>query len=294
MNYKGGTQLEDRDWLILSILYKEKNITKAARVLFISQPALTTRLQHIEKFFGVKIVHRSKKGVHFTSEGEFLAKTATKMLLQTRKIREQVANFSTKVTGTLIIGASGYFTMYTLPPLLQKFKQQYPDVEFKVTTTWSKDIFSLAYNQDVHVGFVSSDYGGCTEKYLLYEEPICIASINEINIDKLPSLPRIDYKSDTLIKTQIDNWWRENFRQPPLISMQVDKLATCKEMVKAGLGYAILPPRILRDIDKIHTFNLRDANGNNLLRKTWMIYYPGALDMHVVKVFINFVKNYTF
>ena len=78
--------MEDRDWLILSILYKEKNITKTAQTLFISQPALTTRLQHIEKYFGVTIVHRTRKGVHFTSEGEFLAKAATKMLSHIRKI----------------------------------------------------------------------------------------------------------------------------------------------------------------------------------------------------------------
>jgi DNA-binding transcriptional LysR family regulator len=286
--------LGERDWLILSVLYKEKNITKTAQALYISQPALTTRLQQIEKYFNVTIVHRTRKGVHFTPEGEFLAHTAEDMLARLQKIKNQISNVNQDVSGVLSIGASSYFTMFTLPRILKEFKELYPNVEFKVTTTWSRDIFKLAYNQDIHIGFVSSDYGGSTDKYLLFEEPIGIASMKEFTLDEIPYLPRIDYETDVLKKVQIDQWWRENIKKPPLISMKVDKLATCKEMVAAGLGYAIIPTRILDGIDGVHTYMLRDKDGKALLRKTWMIYYADELDLHVAKVFIDFVKQYHF
>lgn len=284
----------ERDWLILSVLYKEKNITKTAQALYISQPALTTRLQQIEKYFNVTIVHRTRKGVHFTPEGEFLARTAEDMLARLQKIKNQISNVNQDVSGVLSIGASSYFTMFTLPHILKEFKELYPNVEFKVTTTWSRDIFKLAYNQDIHIGFVSSDYGGSTDKYLLFEEPIGIASMNEFTLEEIPYLPRIDYETDVLKKVQIDQWWRENIKKPPLISMKVDKLATCKEMVTAGLGYAIIPTRILEGIEGVHTYMLRDKDGKELMRKTWMIYYADELDLHVAKVFIDFVKQYHF
>jgi DNA-binding transcriptional LysR family regulator len=66
--------MEDRDWLILQELYRMKNITKAAQELYMSQPALTSRLQHIEREFNVRIVTRSTKGIRFTPEGEYLVK----------------------------------------------------------------------------------------------------------------------------------------------------------------------------------------------------------------------------
>lgn len=286
--------MEERDWLIISTLFEQKNITRTAQLLFMSQPALTARLRHIETEFHVKIVQRTTKGVQFTPEGEFLAKSAKEMLTKFRNIRNEVVGLSCNVAGTLIIGASNYLTMYTLPPVLQLFKQQYPKVEFKVTTTWSKDVFSLTYNQDVHVGFVSIDYGGFNEKYLLYEEPICIASTSPISIKNLPDLPRIDYQTDHLLKAQIDKWWRENFSRPPLISMQVDKLANCKEMVRFGLGYAIMPSRILNDIKAIKKINLLDKSGNPLMRKTWMIYNSQVLEINLVRVFVDFVKTLTF
>jgi DNA-binding transcriptional LysR family regulator len=68
-------------------------------------------------------------------------------------------------------------------------------------------------------------------------------------------------------------------------------LATCKEMVKNGLGYAILPSRIVANIPNIHTLNLKDATGNCITRKTWMIYNNDTLQLPIVKLFVNFVKK---
>lgn len=283
--------MEERDWLILQVLYEQKNITKTAQIMYISQPALTARLQQIEKEFGVKIVHRTSKGVHFTPQGEYLVKSSSEVLLKLRKIKEQVQNLDSKVTGTLRIGASGYFTMYTLPSLLKLFRQQYPDVEFKVTTTWSKEVFSLVYNQEVHFGFISSDYGWQDQKHLLFTEPIYVASMNAISLNDLPNLPRIDYLSDSLIKARVDKWWRENFPQPPTISMEVDKLATCKEMVKCGLGYGIMPSKMLNDVNNLHKIMLTDKDGAPILRETSMIYYEDSLEMNVIKAFARFIEQ---
>ncbi|EGO62320.1 LysR family transcriptional regulator [Acetonema longum] len=286
--------MDDRDWRILQVLFEQKNITKTAQALFISQPALTARLRQIEAEFGVKIAYRTSKGVQFTPQGEYLAKCAAQTLFNLRQIKEQVMNLENKVAGTLRLGASSYFTMFMLPPLLKLFQRQYPDVEFKVTTTWSKDIHTLVYNQEVHVGFVSSDYDWQGQKLLLFEEPICIASMNKIDVRNLPNLPRINYQTDALIKNLIDKWWRERFSQPPTINMEVDRLVTCKEMVKNGLGYGIMPHLILNGIENLHKIYLTDKQGKSVQRKTWMIYHQEFLEMNLFKVFVNFVKKMNF
>lgn len=286
--------MEDRDWLILQLLFDQKSITKTAQALFISQPALTARLRYIEGYFGIKIVHRTSKGVHFTPQGEYLAKSAIEMLASLRNIKERVTDMSTSVAGTLRLGASSYITMYMLPRLLKLFKQEYPYVEFKVTTTWSREIFNLVHNQDIHVGFVSSDYGWQGQQQLLFEEPICIASTQEIALEQLPKLPRIDYQTDSMIKAIIDKWWRENFTEPPSISMEVDKLSTCKEMVVNGLGYGIMPSMIVRSSNSLHKIILTDKDNQPLLRRTRMLYHQEMLEINVVNAFVNFVKNTDF
>ena len=286
--------MEDRDWELLQILYEQKSITKTSQLLFTSQPALTARLQQIEKEFGIKIVHRSSKGVQFTPQGEYVAASAIKVLQKIKKIKEQVSNMGESISGTIRVGASSYFTMYSLPPLLKRFKQLQPQVEFKVLTSWSREVFTRVHNQEAHIGFASSDYGWPDCKQLLFQETIHVASSEDIRLEDLPSLPRIDYQTDGLIKAMIDNWWRENFSDPPHLTMEVDKLATCKEMIKYGLGYAIMPSRILRDTPHLRKNRLEHKSGEPVLRKTWMIYHQEALAMRALAEFVNFIGSYDF
>ncbi|MCI1821911.1 MAG: LysR family transcriptional regulator [Megasphaera sp.] len=286
--------MDDRDWQILYILYKEKNITKTAQLLYISQPALTARLKHIEQCFNVTVVNRGHKGVTFTTEGEYLARVAESMMQQMRHIREEVSNLDTSMRGVLFIGASSYFTMFTMPQVLKKFKELYPNIDFNVTTTWSQDVSKLLDNQQIHIGFVSADYGACSTREVLYEEPICIASSHVFQLEDIPFLPRIDYDTDGMIKLRIDKWWRQHFNNPPLVSMKVDRLATCREMIKAGLGYGIVPSRIVRGLDEIYTYKLQDEQGQDLIRKTWLLYHPEVVNLRIAKVFIDFVKKFEF
>jgi DNA-binding transcriptional LysR family regulator len=286
--------MEERDWLMLKVLYHTKNMTKAAAILFISQPAITNRLRLLEKEFGITIVNRGSKGIQFTPQGEYLAKSAEDILLRIRQIKDQVLNMEGEVTGTLRLGASNFFTKYRLPGLLKHFRNQYPNVDFKVTTTWSKDVFRLLSNQDVQIGFIRGGHIWNGETHQLFEEPICLTSKDEIDIHDLPNLPRIDYQTDPINKTLLDNWWREKFSHPPLISMDVDRLDTCKEMVVNGLGYAFMPSTIVNEADNIRKIIMTDNMGNPLLRRTLMIYQRDSLETRVVKEFVNFVKDIDF
>lgn len=285
--------MEDRDWLILKILYTQKNISKAAQNMYISQPTLTKRLQHLEEEFGVRIVTRGMRGVQFTPQGEYLAKRAEEMLCKLQEIKDSVLNMESEVAGTLRIGASNYFSNYKLPGLLKLFKERYPQVEYQVTTGWSRDVFSSIYNRDVQIGFVRGDYSWRGEKHLLFVEKLCIASKDKIQLDDLPNLPRINYRTDILLKMLVDNWWAENYSVPPHVVMDVDQGETCKEMVLNGLGYAIIPSSFINDLEDIHKIDLRDAEGKPVLRKTWMFYHKEALELKVVQEFVNFVQGLT-
>ncbi|MDF2929337.1 MAG: LysR family transcriptional regulator [Anaerospora sp.] len=286
--------METQDWLILKTLFQTKNITKAAQALFLSQPAITHRLRHMEEEFGVTIVQRASKGIHFTPQGEHLAKAADTMLIQFRQLKDELLNMEHEVTGTLRLGSAHVFTKHRLPGLLKTFKNEYPNVEFKVTTSRSKDIFGLLYKQDIQVGFIRGASSWNDEKHLLFEEAICIASKEPFAIQDLPHLPRIDYQTDPAIQALIDNWWRETFPLPPLISMDVDRVDICKEMIVNGLGYAFLPDILVDDDDNLHRYIITNKSGKPILRQTWMIYQKAALETNVVHAFVNCVKAIDF
>ena len=286
--------MNDRDWEILQELYERKNITQAAKALHISQPALTFRLQQLEDEFGIKIAHRGRKGVEFTGQGEHLVLYAKEMLLQFRKAKERLLNMESSQRGKLRLGAAGTFACYILPSILRQFNLQYPDIEFNVTTGWSTEIVNLLFKQDAHLGIIRGDHMWPDQKQLLMEEPLFIVSKNQIKLDELPYLPRIDYKTDPSLKDTINNWWFETYSQVPLITMHVDKLETCKEFVLNGLGYAILPGITLKKKDDIYTTKLLSRDNVPVMRRTWLMYRKESLEISIIRIFIDFLKDYNY
>ncbi|RBW68595.1 LysR family transcriptional regulator [Bacillus taeanensis] len=286
--------MDERDWKILKVLYEKKNITKTAQSLYISQPSLTKRIQQIEKEYDQAIISRGTKGVQFTPQGEYLVKCADEMLARLRHIKETVQNMDNEIRGTLRLGVSNYITRHKLPGLLKLFSEQFPKVNYKVTTGWSHEAFNHVYNRDVHIGIVRGDYHWGGAKQLLFEENICITSKEKIALQDLPSMTRTQYDTDPTLKSLIDNWWTRTFSEPPLIGMEVDKADTCKEMVMNGLGYGILPSVLVEDNKSLYYMKLQDENGKPLVRKTWMLYYEESLEIKAIKEFVNFVKKLDF
>ena len=280
--------MDERDWLILHILYEKRNITKTGQTLFISQPALTTRLRQIEDEVGAKLIYRSGKGIHFTPQGEYLAKSSKEMLTRIQEIKDKITNMHEGVRGTLRIAATHYMTKYKLPRLLKLFKTNYPQMEFKVNTVWSKEVLNLVNTQEAHIGFMRGEYSWPDERKLLFEETMCIASKEPVVIQSLPNLPRISYRTDESVQLLIDSWWRENFTVPPAISMEVDRLDTCKDMVENGHGYAIMGSMILHKTDDVYKIVIRDKNNQPIMRRTWMIYQKESLSINAVRAFVDF------
>src|SRR6476646_2342060 len=87
----------------LSVLAQEMNMRKAAERLFVSQPALSQRLQTIEKDWGAKLFIRSQKGLALTPAGEHVIQFVDEILGKQEKVREAIHSLQSGVSGTLKI-----------------------------------------------------------------------------------------------------------------------------------------------------------------------------------------------
>lgn len=283
--------MDQRDWKMMVTLFETENITQAAAKLFVSQPTLTARMKRLEKQFNVPIVVRKRRGITFTPEGEELVHYAKQMLQEEQNIIEKINNMQKEVAGTIKVGVSNFFALNKMPKLLRLFKEKYPHVEFQVVTGWSSEMHRQILNRDVHISFIKGDYPWKGEKELLYEEEICVAAPWRFKWDELPRLPRIDYFTDGLMKSIVDDWWYRNYSESPYINIQVNQVETCKEMVINGLGYAILANLVVEPYPELFTKPILDSNGEKLIRKTSMYYHKDTLQLNVVRAFIHFIRE---
>lgn len=93
-----GRKLQIDDFQMMVVLAQESNMRKAAERLFVSQPALSQRLQSMEKQWGMKFFIRSQKGLTITPEGEKVANYAKEMLQREEDIKSELAVLEQKLT----------------------------------------------------------------------------------------------------------------------------------------------------------------------------------------------------
>ncbi|WP_042196358.1 LysR family transcriptional regulator [Paenibacillus camerounensis] len=285
--------MDEKDWMMLNILSQEKNITKTAERLYISQPSLTYRLNQIEKDFNITLLFRGRRGVEFTEQGEVMVRYAQEMLSDLAKIKESLSNMEGKVEGTLRLAVARSIALYKLPKFLRKFSDTYPLVDYKVSTGLNMDLIVSVFKQDAQIGVVRGDHHWAEEKEILDEETISVISVNPIDISMLPGLPRITYNTDPALIMTIENWWKMQFSQPSTIIINVDNMEIAKRMVKNKLGYAIVPSLIIEDVDKdLCQLPLSDKHGNLVKWTTWMLYRKEFLEMPTIRAFIHFIREY--
>ncbi len=111
---------------------KYKNFTKAARVLYTSQPAITHSMQTLEHELGCRLFIRNKNGVELTREGEILYEYVSSGCAQFFKGENELKQSIGLSEGTIYLSASETALHCYLFDMLNKFKSQYRDVKIKI------------------------------------------------------------------------------------------------------------------------------------------------------------------
>ena len=147
---------------VIKILAEEGNMRKAAERLFLSQPALSQRLQSIEKEWETSLFIRSQKGLEPTPAGEIVIAYAKEAIIKQQETFELIASMVDKVHGTLKIACASIIGQTWLPQVLKEFVERYPDVQISLMTGWSSEIVRALYEREAHIGIVrgKSDWKG--------------------------------------------------------------------------------------------------------------------------------------
>ncbi|KMJ58452.1 LysR family transcriptional regulator [Bacillus sp. LL01] len=283
------------EFQILSVLAKEKNMRKASERLFVSQPALSQRLQSIEKNWNTKIFIRTQKGLLITPAGEKIVEFADEVLAKDAKVREDITSLDKEIYGTLKIAVATIIGQYWLPKVLKRFIQKYPNAKVSLVTGWSSDIVKNLYEDEVHVGIIrgNPEWKG-VKKHLLRDKLYLVdTEIKDLSELELTERPFIQFKSDSTYYQEIQVWWHKKFQSPPKRTIVVDQIETCKQMALNGIGYAILPSITLQDdYDNIKKIPLEENDVSNLHRDTWLIGYESAFNLKQVKAFLEVLEEY--
>lgn len=136
------------------------SFSAAARVMGLSQPAVTMQVQALEADLGVTLLDRKYRKVELTEAGRTLLPLAQRMLADLESARIAIAELSDTVTGRLVLAASTTPGQYVLPRLLGRFCAQNPEVGVSLRVMDSAEVVEAVSSGEAHLGMTGASIPG--------------------------------------------------------------------------------------------------------------------------------------
>lgn len=160
-------------------IYKEGQISLAAKKLFISQSALSQIVKNIEKEFGAVLFKRTTP-ITLTSAGNIYIKTVQKMLMLEEGMEREMEEITAECSGTLRIGFPTTYAKIFLPTLFPLYRKNFPNVNLEIIRAGSASMPEHINAGEVDMAFMASNKAAPedlhnivlkTEKILLFAAP---------------------------------------------------------------------------------------------------------------------------
>lgn len=119
---------------------QEENITKAAKLLHITQPTLSRQLMSLEEKLGVQLFYRSRHKIMLTEDGLLLKRRAGEITELSEKTISELSHNDAGLSGEISIGCGETMSMDILAKIIFSFREKYPQVRFDIYSAIADDV----------------------------------------------------------------------------------------------------------------------------------------------------------
>ncbi|MDV6340277.1 HTH-type transcriptional regulator CysB [Nitrosomonas sp. Is35] len=251
---------------------QDMNLSRAAKNLHTSQPAISKQIQLLEEELGVDIFLRNgKRIVKITPPGQLIIQTAVKMLRDADNLKKIAQEFTNEAGGTLTIATTHTQARYSLPPVIKRFTARYPKVKLILRQGSPVQIAALVTSGEADIGIATEALEQYKELIMLpcYQWNRCIIvppkhpllKLKKLTLEAINRYPIITYDSTFTGRSKINQAFASCGLEPNVVLTAIDS-DVIKTYVELGLGVGILAnmafdakrDKTLRSIDASHLF----------------------------------------
>ena len=239
-------------------------LTKAAELLNISQPALSSRLGDAEQILGTRLFHRRGRRLTLSAPGQLLLRSARTILKELATAENELMNLPGQAGQGLRIGMPQYASFSWLPAAVKEFEKLFPSTELEIVSEAALHPRHALSRNEVDIALLSSptrdmqvDRSRFRSRRLIRDEFVALLPADHPKVDK-PFLVADDFIDETYITNNAvpeRNREYELFFQPnsiyPERVVQVGFTGAILKLVAAGIGTTIITRWILESDDRL-------------------------------------------
>jgi len=272
------------------------SLSKASKILFVTQPALSAALASLEKEYNLQLFERKKNTMILTVEGEFFYDKA-KSILETVNIFEKDLKDLSNHQKTIRIGVPPMIGSFLFPKIYNLYMMDHLDAKFEIWEEGSLSIRNKISNKTLDLGFSilndNSEDRYNQEIILETEYVYCVSKNNplsnkqSVKIDDIKDEPLVLMREGFFQTRLIKKMFQEIDLEPEIVLVS-SQISVLSNFVKMNLGGAFLIKELLDpNDDSIVGIPFEDK-----IKLKIGIIWQKHIDLHKsAEEFIRYIKN---
>lgn len=165
---------------------RNQSFTRAAKELFVSQPAITKHINELERQYSVRLFDRTGGKIMLTDAGRLLLEHCSRILDEYNRMEYDMGLLNARSSGHISIGASTTIAQYVLPQILAEFTERYPKIEVSLANGNSRDIENALLNHEIDFGMVEGVTHAAGLQYEPFLEDELVTIVKAAGNESLP------------------------------------------------------------------------------------------------------------
>lgn len=255
------------------VVAEEKQITAAAKRLYIAQPPLSYQLKQLEKEFGAQLFKRTAHGIELTDVGQIFQSYANEIISLAQNAENQVHKTISGELGTIAIGMASSSTGLIPMNSFNELRKYYPEISFDIYEDNTYGILDKLEKKTIDLGIVRTPYNqtGLNTKTLTTEKMMAISvdpdfqQKKELRIKDLADQPLIIYR-------RFEDIFNQTFAHhglKPFYAVKCDDSRTAITWAKRKMGVALVPESIATTYAQENMIAIKHANWITHLQLVW-------------------------
>lgn len=282
---------------------QQKSFSKAAELLFLSQPAVTSNIKKLETGLGVTLFNRKNKNISLTEGGSLFYQYAIEMINVYQKALYSLNGYKKSMSGSLDLTASTIPEQYLLPYMIKEFQTLYPLIKIAIRHQASEKILEQILSGNLNFGFVGAKKETEALEYIdVYNDRLVLIASAENKIAS--GLVKItDFAGSNIIlredgsgtKLLFENALKKNQLDMSIFGSQIisESLETIKKLVSLDVGISLVPYIAVQDEIKSGQLKQYEIDDLNLQRSYSFVYTKHRTLSPIEEKFKEFLLDWT-
>lgn len=280
-----------------------KSFSKAAKVLYLSQPTISAYVKSLESEIGTQLIYRTTKDIILSEAGAKFYDYAKEMIRIRNVALSEMQEYTNKLSGNVTIAATSFPSQYLLPKIIHEIMPKAPDIKYTLRQLEGSSVISYVESYNAELGITDFAEPDCRCDFLPFaKDKLVLVTPNtpefqqyngHFPLEKLTEYPFIWRNEGYCTHKETTSFLNSIGLTPEdlNIAIQMPSVESAKQSVLNNIGISFISHRAVSAFLEANMLLSFDLGSEYLVRTLYAVTNKNRITSPATTFFINYLKE---